>query len=248
MNSLETKKKFRALAKSVLVRAGLIKIYPCHESYLKAERMIAEAENMIDVGCGPSPHPKAKFALDKFITPEHRTHGAGKSINTHEFELKGIKFIQSGIESMPFDDKTFDVVYSHHVLEHVNDPILACKELMRIGDKGIIFTPSAFSEIAFGREYHKWMVHAKNNTLIFIEKSPEEYMPFGSDAENPFDIALNEGGWYKFPIMIKNLRRRIRDYWYGHHPAVEVCFLWYNSFNVVVCWKDGTVGNFSANS
>jgi len=39
--------------------------------------------------------------------------------------------------AMPFPDKSFDFVYCAHVLEHVDDPIRACREIMRVGKRGI---------------------------------------------------------------------------------------------------------------
>ncbi len=45
---------------------------------------------------------------------------------------------------IPFDDKTFDVVFCNHVMEHVDDDIKAMKELYRVlkpGGWGIIQSP-----------------------------------------------------------------------------------------------------------
>lgn len=235
------KRKLKAAVKKALISLGVWKPLEYYPTYKSAEALIASAARMVDIGSGAHPHPKAAVAVDKFLTPDHRLFGKGAQIEVESIEKQGVQFVCAGIESMPFADKEFDVAYSHHVLEHVDDPIVACREVMRIATKGVIYTPSAFSEIAFGRPYHKWLMHAKGRTLVFIEKHPDENQPFSFGKENPFDIALNEGRWYWKPILIKNLRKKIQEYWRSHHPALECVFLWENTFDVLVCRLSGKI-------
>lgn len=69
--------------------------------------------------------------------------------------MKNLDYITADIESplakvkmdvhqIPFEDNTFDVVFCNHVLEHVEDDILACSEINRVLKKegwGIIQSP-----------------------------------------------------------------------------------------------------------
>lgn len=69
--------------------------------------------------------------------------------------LKNLEYITGDIESplakvkmdihqIPFEDNSFDVVFCNHVLEHVDDDILACSEINRVLKKegwGIIQSP-----------------------------------------------------------------------------------------------------------
>ena len=52
------------------------------------------------------------------------------------------KFVQGNVESKLFDDKEFDFVVASHILEHVEDPVNFCKELVRIGKRGYIEVPT----------------------------------------------------------------------------------------------------------
>ncbi len=70
-------------------------------------------------------------------------------------KLPNLKYITGDLESplakvkmdvhqIPFEDNTFDVVFCNHVMEHVEDDILACKEINRVlksSGWGIIQSP-----------------------------------------------------------------------------------------------------------
>lgn len=91
---------------------------------------------MIDLGCGSSPHRKATVAVDKYIEPIHRKYGANQKIDVAKIEEQGIKFVEADFEDLPFEDKSFDVAYSHHVVEHLDNPAKACKEMQRVAKGG----------------------------------------------------------------------------------------------------------------
>ena len=40
--------------------------------------------------------------------------------------------VKMDIHQIPFEDNTFDVVFCNHVLEHVDDDLLACQEINRV--------------------------------------------------------------------------------------------------------------------
>ena len=110
--------------------------YENSEAYKIALNNIEKCNNMIDLGCGSNPHPKASVAVDKYIEPVHRKFGANKRIDVNEIERKGIKFIEADFECLPFKDKEFDFAYSHHVVEHLDNPSKALNEMMRISRGG----------------------------------------------------------------------------------------------------------------
>ncbi len=58
----------------------------------------------------------------------------------------GVAGLMGGVcEHLPFPDNTFDVVFSHEVLEHVQDDRAACHEMARVlrpGGRAVIFVPN----------------------------------------------------------------------------------------------------------
>ena len=221
--------------------------------YIQIQEKLQSSRTIIDLGCGNNPIEGATAAVDYFIEAEHRSFGHGSRIDVDNFKRLGIKFVNQRIDvDLPFDDKEFDFAYSHHAFEHVDDPAIACKEMMRIAKAGVIITPSIFSELAFGRPYHKWLVIDGDDSILFFAKRPEEDRPFGehprwdenkgwiADSDtNPFDIALNDGEWYHEKICeeFERLRRTVRFLWYSHSHVVENIFLWENSFSYTVIEK-----------
>lgn len=74
------------------------------------------------------------FGLDIEVerVQEGRVHGIGGLLG-------------AACEQLPFADATFDVVFSHEVLEHVQDDRAACREISRVlrpGGRAVIFAPN----------------------------------------------------------------------------------------------------------
>jgi SAM-dependent methyltransferase len=247
-----------SLIKSALRKAGLIKQNPAEtiisESWSRMQESLSTANRLIDLGSGAHPHPRASVAVDAFLKPIQRNLGRGPEISSETFREKGVHFLQADLAALPFADKAFDFAYSHHVFEHLVDPRKACSEMCRIAERGAIVTPSIFAEIAFGRPYHRWFVIARGDTLIFIRKMPQENQPFGklplpkkgggykvTKQTNPFDILLNEGGWYHGRERMGRLSRLLRHFRYSHSPIHNVVFLWEENFNCLVIHEDGKI-------
>ena len=94
---------------------------------------IPKQATFLDVGCG------AGYSLMKAFTelecevqgidPEPGAHGVGRFT---QGLWKERPIIQANAEQLPFPDASFDVVYSSHVLEHVNSEEYALQEMKRV--------------------------------------------------------------------------------------------------------------------
>lgn len=97
-----------------------------------------------------------KEKTDFFSAKLKVLHVAPEHCFIHRFErLTNLDYITADIESplakvkmdihqIPFEENSFDVVFCNHVLEHVQDDILACKEINRVlkpNGWGIIQSP-----------------------------------------------------------------------------------------------------------
>lgn len=93
----------------------------------------------------------------------------------------------------PYQDKEFDFVWCSNTLEDVRDPIIVCKEMMRVGKAGRIIVPSPLTECTIGAEkgffrpekikeliadkyagfwHHRWLCFINENEILFMQKTP----------------------------------------------------------------------------
>lgn len=93
-------------------------------------------QRLLDVGCGPGTitadlaqrvAPGQVTGLD--AEPSMVTRAAGVA---RDRALTNVDFEVGDVHALPFDDATFDVVHAHQVLQHVNDPIAALREMRRV--------------------------------------------------------------------------------------------------------------------
>ncbi|MDE1970812.1 MAG: class I SAM-dependent methyltransferase [Patescibacteria group bacterium] len=173
-------------------------------------------EKVLDVGSGGEPFAQATHLCDLY--PQKTQH------RYNELKTNGLPFTQASVEDLPFKDKEFDFAYCAHVLEHVEDPAKACRELMRVAGRGYIETPTRISDIMcnFTRipNFHRWHVTQVGNTLIFNEYQSYEQRDMGTDE---FYHMIHA----KYPNRIQTMYRRNKD-------LFSNMFLWEGGFNYYV--------------
>jgi SAM-dependent methyltransferase len=66
-----------------------------------------------------------------------------------DYTVDGIK-LDMDVDLLPYEDNSFDFVYSRHVLEYLQNPDFAFKEIIRVSKNGFIETPSPLIECTNG--------------------------------------------------------------------------------------------------
>ena len=133
---------------------------------------IKKGDKVLDIGSGNVPFPFATHLADFAVHDDHY----GRAGVPFKY-LEGKPVFECNVENMPFTNKEFDFVYCSHVLEHVNNPSVACEELMRIAKKGFIETPTRCKDLFLNTakaSNHKWAVQNTNGVLIFTEYTTEQ--------------------------------------------------------------------------
>lgn len=139
--------------------------------------VIPEGARVLDIGPGKIPFPKATHCVDFTDRPQ------GEDI--HEKAVKQeFATIKADVNTdrLPFADKEFDFVYCRHVIEDLWNPFHACAEMMRVGKRGYIETPSPVAEMCRGVDvnnfkwrgyaHHHWMIWENGGKLCFLSKYP----------------------------------------------------------------------------
>ena len=84
------------------------------------------------------------------IDPEPNAHGVGRNWNNTEQYRSKMNIEQGFGESLPYDNKKFDVIYSSHVLEHTNNEQKFLEEMKRVvKDDGTIIIGVPTATMAF---------------------------------------------------------------------------------------------------
>ena len=174
-------------------------------------------EQVLDIGSGSHPFPDATVQVERSVERHQALPGASPLQVTAD------------IHDLPFRNKCFDFVYCSHVLEHVDDPLQACEEIMRVGKRGFVETPLISTDMLFAwaRDMHKWYVVNIAQILCFFEYSQRQLDGIGSPAWR----SLILGKWYH-PLQAA--------FW-ENQDLFNVMFSWVDQFAIFVFRLDGTV-------
>lgn len=97
---------------------------------------IKPTDKILDVGSGPG-----SITIDlAVIAHQGEVIGGDQSAEVvkqaqalaEQRQVKNVSFQQMDGNHLPFDDNTFDIVYSHQTLQHVADPVSLLKEMRRV--------------------------------------------------------------------------------------------------------------------
>jgi SAM-dependent methyltransferase len=99
--------------------------------------------------------------------------------NKRQIANKTFKPIDYSATTLPFKDKTFDVVYATNVLAYSHQPEKIMNEIKRIGKRCHLKERAEFAEMIFGWEQTRWIMDVENKNLIIKSKNGLKCGKFG---------------------------------------------------------------------
>lgn len=100
--------------------------------YKELESLAKGAQKILDVGCG-----KGRYERNLFETyPEKEYFGVDFSGKVLKFTPEFMQTKEGSLLCIPYEDESFDLVFSSEALEHAIDIEVAIKELVRVMAKG----------------------------------------------------------------------------------------------------------------
>jgi SAM-dependent methyltransferase len=187
---------------------------------------IEPGQRVLDIGSGGYPFPYATVLTDRFV--DNAPNRRERLVTMNKL------FVVSDVHELPFCSKSFDFVYCSHMLQCVKDPLAACREVMRVGKRGYIETPTLGKDtlFAWARGLQMWHVVAIGNHLCFFEYSDRQLDGIRSSLWR--DRVL---GQWTDPLQ---------EIFYENLDVFNVMFSWKGEFSVFVFRLDGTINTLHA--
>jgi SAM-dependent methyltransferase len=129
-------------------------------------RRWANLENarILDAGCGVGMYTAQFAKLSERVTGVEIDPAAAKQARQHVAQV-----VVAPAEALPFADASFDVVFSHEVIEHVRDDRRAAAEMVRVtAPRGriVMFCPNRLYPFETHGHYWRGRYHFGNTPLI----------------------------------------------------------------------------------
>ena len=126
---------------------------------------------VLDVGVSPSVFLESNFFEALYPHKEMLTATSIEDASIVEKNYPGVRFVRCDGRQLPFADKSFDIVVSFAVVEHVGsreEQCLFISELLRVADQVFVTTPNRW----YPFEFHTmlplihWLPQAKHQALL----------------------------------------------------------------------------------
>jgi len=183
---------------------------------------IAPNDLVLDIGSGGWPFKKANHLADKY--PDKTSHRVEAMVRDQR------PFFEVDLEHLPFNDRDYDFVFCSHVLEHMDNPGQAIRELMRVAKRGYIEVPTRLSDVLFNftkiPNHHRWHGMALGNTLVLVEWNDWERRDMG----NHFFNALHS-----------EYENAFQDFFEKNRDEFFTSYHWENSISFLVIDKHGNI-------
>ena len=141
-----------------------------YDTNLKLRRILhnlLKGSKILDLGCGSA----LSISISKIFNPNLKIEGFEEQESVRPiWKKRGAKVTTGKINKLPFENNSFDTVYSSHVLEHLKDPNKAILESIRVSKKRVIhIVPEGnVNEKNFGTPHLK--VYNRKNFLSLFKK------------------------------------------------------------------------------
>jgi SAM-dependent methyltransferase len=125
---------------------------------------VLEVAAVLDAGCGVGMYSE-KFGLFSPLVTGVEIDPAAAT----EARVRVPRVTIAPAESLPFADRSFDIIFSHEVIEHVADDRQAAVEMARVlavGGRILLFCPNRFYPFETHGHYWRGQYHFGNTPLI----------------------------------------------------------------------------------
>jgi len=166
---------------------------------------IKKDDLVLDVGSGDKPFWRADVIVDKYLEDDQQRHSGAIVYDKRKL------FVKADVENLPFKDKVFDFVFCSHLLEHVENPDKAIRELNRVAKRGYIEVPNGIVDLLKPFPPHLWYCDYKDGILTFMQKEDREN--FFIENTKKFGKFIFDNPLFQYLVTKYQDKIFIRLYW-----------------------------------
>lgn len=147
--------------------------------------------------------------LIQFLNDPKRFEITGIDINPSQIDQENFTFVQADASELPFEDKSFDIVFSVGLLEHIEPMEKLCgviKEISRVGKSHANIIPSVASPLEphaarpfWSSFLHKRFIHKNSGSNILKLNYFTDHTWTKFEGFNDCDVARF---WYLPPFIL----------------------------------------------
>jgi SAM-dependent methyltransferase len=157
--------------------------WPAVDAYKRRTwELLSDAERVLDVGCGPGDDVLA-LGVRRCVGVDRSSTMCGRA------RERGATAVQADADALPFRNSTFSGVRSDRTLQHVDDPVIALREMLRVVQPGgavVVVDPDQESLVI--------QVHGVRRSVLDRLKALRR------------DVGYRNGGWIsKAPSILEQL-------------------------------------------
>ncbi len=223
----------------------LLRHYAHEQQYQSVLRFVEPGMRVLDAGCGEG--------VLAFLMAQKGAHVVGCDISEPnivecqrlalEQGLHTIEFRVADSEHLPFEDDSFDLVVSSHVLEHLPDFDQGLREAMRVTSKhAVLAIPTIYNFCSIVQVGHGWFflkgVRSFAGFFIGLGRLARALLTPGSEGVDE-GYAGHESvpHVFRFPSVMlrKCARHNLRVV---HYEASSICLPYFSSLLPVIRYLD----------
>lgn len=177
-------------------------IYRISQEYFDIldESIVNKNTYALDIGCGTGRWTKyltSKVGFMEAVDPSHAIFAADKLLGN----IQNVRLSQASIETIPFDDETFDFVMSVGVLHHIPDTQQAMKDCVKKVKKGGHFYCYLYHNLETRGWWFKTLYWLSNQIRKVVCRLPSKLKRFVCDIL-AIVIYMPLVLWVRFLVLI----------------------------------------------
>jgi len=131
---------------------------------------IRSTDFVVEIGAGSIPYWNTKLILDKYPFENVERYGDIR---------RSAPVIKADAMKLPLADRSCDVIFLSHVIEHLPDPQKFLSEAKRCAAYVYLEFPSLHRELMYAWSFHRWFVQIENGQLVFYKNDiPQIFSDF----------------------------------------------------------------------